>query len=353
LIHDFDWSHAVPVTDFTPVVFRHHPGTANPHVQTLVGRLLRPRASAPWTRERIALSDGDFLDLDVLNPRSPDPPGSGPTPTVLLLHGLEGSSGSGYMGTTAIALTERGLRAVALNFRSCSGEPNRLPRSYHSGETGDLSTVLFHLEATYPASPLGVIGFSLGGNVLLKYLGESPTSVHQSVGRAAAVSVPFDLGAGATCLETGFGRVYGWRFLRSLKESARKKALLFPGAIDLEASQTAGTVREFDDRVTAPVHGFSGAEEYYRVSSSDRYLARIETPTLILHSVDDPFLPAEAIPFDTIRENPYLEPAFTATGGHLGFVGPGGPTHRGMWPEREAARYMAEGLIDTLETGDR
>ena len=337
------------MTRYKPSVFRPHPGTANPHFQTIVGRLLRPRDSVPWKRGRLELPDGDFLDLDVLDPGHAHSVGSNPVPTVVLLHGLEGSSASGYMGTTATALAARGLRTVALNFRSCSGEPNRLPRSYHSGETGDLAAVLSHVAASYAASQLGVIGFSLGGNVLLKYLGESPSSVHPAVTRAAAVSVPFDLAAGAKCLETGFGRVYGWRFLQSLKDTARGKAVRFPGALDLAASERASTIREFDHRVTAPVHGFSGADDYYAECSSAQFLNGIGVPTLILHATDDPFLPYASIPFSEIEANPNLEPVFTVKGGHLGFVGPGGSARTGLWPEREAARYMVAGLIDTPE----
>jgi predicted alpha/beta-fold hydrolase len=290
----------------------------------------------PLSRERLDTPDGDFIDLDF----TPEPRPR--APLVLLLHGLEGSSRRGYALITYDALVRRGLRGIGMNFRSCSGEPNRTARFYHSGETGDLRLVLEHLHARFPGVPLGAIGFSLGGNVLLKYLGEEGDAA--LVRAAVAISVPYDLAAGARALErTRMGRFYTKIFLESLVAKAEMKAALLGDRCDLERIRRARTFWEFDDAATAPLHGFAGADDYYARSSSAGFLERIRVPTLLLHARDDPFLPAAALPLDVIARNPHLRAVITERGGHVGFL-MGPPWARCYWAEETAASFHAAQL---------
>lgn len=333
------------------------------HLQTLAGRFLRPRRSAiRLTRERIETPDGDFLDLDwvaaeeVMTARrvaeglAPEAGRSLPSSSgaderlVLVLHGLEGSARRGYALLLYQALAARGIRAVGLNFRSCGGEPNRLARFYHSGETDDARFVLDLLRERHPTVTLGAVGFSLGGNILLKLLGEEGADGPRRVRAAVAVSVPFDLSAGAAHLERGFGRVYARYFVRSLRRKFLAKEHLAAASCDAARARRARTFREFDDAVTAPLHGFLDADEYYRLSSSRAFLSRIRVPTLILHSMDDSFLPREAVPVQAIRENPWLLDGLTDGGGHLGFLEGGAPWAPRFWVEGEAARFLAARL---------
>jgi predicted alpha/beta-fold hydrolase len=313
---------------------------AGPHLQTIAGRFMRPELELPLERERWDTPDGDFIDLDFS--AEPETANGSPAPLVLLLHGLEGSARRAYAMGSYLELARRGVRAVGLNFRSCSGEPNRLPRAYHSGDTADLSFVLRRLQERFPGRPLGALGFSLGGNVLLKLLGER--GAHAPVAAAAAVSVPYDLAAGAKCLEiSAMGRLYAWHFLRMLRRKVHWKSSMLRERIALEAVLAARTLREFDDLATAPLHGFRDADHYYGESSSARFLTRIVIPTLLIHALDDPFQPREHVPFDAIEENPALIPAFVDQGGHVGFV-EGAPRAPSFWAEEQAARFLASAL---------
>ncbi|MDT8339894.1 MAG: alpha/beta fold hydrolase [Longimicrobiales bacterium] len=303
-----------------PDAFRPPVWARNPHLQTLAGKYLRPEPDLPLGRERWETADGDFLDLDFL------PDGGGPV--VLVLHGLEGHTRRRYMLNTFSVLGAAGFACVGLNFRSCSGEPNRTPRAYHSGETGDLALVMERLRARFPNRALAVVGFSLGGNMLLKYLGErghDPPALPSRAGplpdAAVAVSVPFDLAAGADLLgRSAMGRAYTRYFLSSLREKARRKAHLLRDHVPLDALERVRTLRGFDDLLTAPVHGFRDADDYYARCSSGPFLPAIRTPTLVLHAVDDPFLPATCIPRAALTSNPWLHPVLPERGGHVGFV---------------------------------
>lgn len=324
-----------------PRPFRPSPWLPGRHLQTLGGKLLRNDPSLPVRRIRLETPDGDFLDLDV----TPEPaPGA---PVAVILHGLEGSSERSYVRTTMKALLEAGIRGVGMNFRGCSGEPNRRPRFYHSGETGDLRVVLAHLAEEFPESPLGAVGWSLGGNVLLKFLGEEEDRARSRLKAAVTISVPFDLAAGARQIEKGiWGRMYTRYFLRMLREKIRLKRHLLEDRIDVEGVLKAPTIWHFDDLATAPLHGFQDAADYYARSSSDRFLGRVRVPTLLLQARNDPFLPENRLPERALEENPMLASGFTKRGGHVGFV-QGSPWAPSFWAEEEAARFLSHHLAES------
>lgn len=329
-----------PVSAFRPAWWL--PG---PHLQTVGARLLRGRRGVVLHRERLETPDGDFLDLDFaavggLSWEASDPG----RPLALVVHGLEGSATSKYACETYWALAREGIRPVGMNFRSCSGEMNRTPRLYHSGETGDLALVVELLAHRFPNAPRAAVGFSLGGNVLLKYLGERGDGARASLDTAVAISVPFDLSAGADKLERGLGPLYAAFFLQKLKRKTRAKVALIDGRCDVRAALSARTMRAFDDAATAPLHGFAGAEDYYRRSSSAQYLDRVRVPTLLIHADDDPFLPSHAVPREAVRSNPHLTAVFSNRGGHVGFVTGRWPWSLTFWAEALAARWVAERL---------
>jgi predicted alpha/beta-fold hydrolase len=297
---------------------------------------MRPLRELPLRGERWDTPDGDFLDLDF----GPDPDQS--SPLILLLHGLEGFSKRPYMLHAMGVLAGRGLASVGLNFRGCSGEPNRLPRMYHSGETEDPRFVLRRLRERWPDRPLGALGFSLGGNVLLKLLGEEEEDQRALVGAAAAVSVPYDLSAGVAHLEgSPVGRFYARYFLTSLMKKVQAKEEMLATLLDLEKVYESRTLSGFDDVATAPLHGFSDAQDYYRQSSSVRFLKGIRVPTLLIHALNDPFLPEQAIPGETMARNPSITPLVLRSGGHVGFLSgmiPGRPL---FWAEDQMAEFFA------------
>jgi hypothetical protein len=306
------------------------------HAQTLAGQFLRPAPDGILTTERIETPDGDFLDITWM-------PETDPTvPLVLVLHGLEGHTRKGYMVQTYLALADRGMRAVGLNFRGCSGEVNRKPRFYHSGETEDVGFVFGLLRERFPTRPLMAIGFSLGGNILLKYLGERGAKHAATFSAAVAVSVPYDLSAGADALERrGMARIYTGYFLRSLVAKVRAKKEILANILDLEAVWASATIRDFDDAATVKLHGFSGSEDYYRKSSSNRFVQSVRVPTLLLQSRDDPFLPAAALPLSAIEANPFLTLVLTDRGGHVGFLEGGPPWNPAFWVEEQSASFLA------------
>lgn len=329
---------------YLPETFRPAWWLPGPHAQTLGGRFLRRRLRPRLERVRIDTPDGDFLDLEI----APAPPSPAPgDPLVLVLHGLEGAGRSGYMLALYHHLAALGLRAVGMNFRSCSGEMNRTARFYHAGETGDAGVALRWLAGRFPGAPIGAAGFSLGGNVLLKLLGERGDGAAEHLRAAAAVSVPFDLAAGADRLEEpGMARLYTAFFMRKLLRKSRIKGDAISDACDLASISRARTLRQFDDAATAPLHGFRDAAHYYEESSSARYLPHIRLPTLLVQALDDPFLPRGAVPHSVIERNPALTSAFTPRGGHVGFVG-GSPWAPTFWAEHEAARFLAAHLRNT------
>jgi predicted alpha/beta-fold hydrolase len=296
-----------------------------------------------YRRERLDTPDGDFLDLDWLSPQ-PNPN----APLLLVLHGLEGSSQAKYVLGVLSEAAARGWGGVAVNFRSCSGELNRLSRFYHSGETGDLDWVVATVVARWPDRPLMLVGYSLGGNVLLKWLGERGEKVPEQVRAAVAVSVPYDLGAAAHRVDHGFGRVYGQVFLRTLKAKALAKAARFPGLVDDGLVRGLSSFAAFDEHVTAPIHGFAGARDYWTRSSCLPWLEQIRCPTLLISAGDDPFLPSDYLPRKAVARSSWLEADFPEQGGHVGFVQGPWPWCASYWVDRRAVEYLDGAIRPTL-----
>lgn len=313
---------------------------AGRHAQTVFAALVRLPFKLPLVRERWELPDGDFLDVDRMAAPTPD------APVVVVCHGLEGSSKAGYVRGLLRELAGHGLGAVAINFRGCSGELNRLPRFYHSGETGDLAWVVDKLRAERPGRAIGLAGFSLGGNVVTKYLGERGDDVAAEVRAGAVVSVPFDLSQCCQALD-GPGLmawVYRARFLKRLRAKIADKAQkIGAAAADVAAANGARNLREFDDFVTAPLHGFLSAEDYYERSSSGPLLPAVRRPLYILSAEDDPFIPASAIPRAAAAANPLVTLDVFAGGGHVAFVH-GPPWSPVRFAERRVAAYLADQL---------
>ena len=301
------------------------------HRQTLFASLCRRKRAPTLTRERIELPDGDFIDLDWTQQSDGK--------IVLVLHGLEGSLESHYTGGLLTALADQNYHAGLMYFRNCSDEPNRLARSYHSGETGDLDFVVQHILKRHPGRPLVVVGFSLGGNVLLKWLGEQAEA--SPLHSAIAISVPFDLNSAALKLETGLSRIYQHHLLKKLRNSLRKKATRHPPPLALERLQELRTFRQFDDRITAPLHGFRDVDDYYTQSSSKQFLKSIHTPTLIIQASDDPFLPSTALPRESeLATSVTLE--LSRYGGHVGFVAGTNPLRPHYWLEQRVLEFLRE-----------
>jgi len=300
------------------------------HAQTLWGKLFRREPLHPTVMERWDTPDGDFLDIHRLEATSPSP-----AARLLVLHGLEGTIRSHYAQALLGEARTRGWAADMLIFRSCGDEMNRTRRFYHSGETTDLALVVNRLVEESPGQPLVLVGVSLGGNVLLKYLGEQGTKLPPQIKAAAAISVPFDLARSSRHINKGFARVYQRHFLRSLREKAFEKLERFPDLIPRERLAAMRTMHDFDDVITAPLHGFRDADDYYSRSSSLGWIGRISIPTLLLSAVDDPMLPPEVLDDvrDAARHNPALHLEFVGEGGHAGFIA-------GRWPWRPF--YYAE-----------
>lgn len=299
------------------------------HAQTLYG-VLFAHSKVGWKRERWETPDGDFIDLDRL-------PGAADAPLVVLFHGLEGGSGSHYAGALARELRRRGWRGAVAHFRGCSGEPNRLPRAYHSGDAEEIRWILRRLAAESRGTPLFAAGVSLGGNALLKWLGED-ADAKQVLAAAAAISAPVDLMAAGDALGRGFNLVYTRAFLATLRPKAEEKLARFPGLFDGEAMRRARTLREFDDAVTAPLHGFRDTDDYWTRASAKPVLRRIRVPTLLLNARNDPFLPAAALPGPS-EVSGAVRLEFPEQGGHAAFVSAPFPGDIDWMPRRVAAFF--------------
>lgn len=282
---------------------------SNGHVQTILPVLFPRSFPEHYERERLELPDGDFLDLDWIRHVRPR--------LAILSHGLEGHSRQGYIRGLTKALVAAGWDVLAWSFRGCSGEPNRLLRFYHSGETSDLRAVVQHAAKRY--ARIAVIGFSLGGNVVLKYLGESPPLPQVVAG--AALSVPIDLGSCARKLDRQWSnRIYLRRFLATMIPKITEKARRFPGQIDTAGLHSVGSFLEFDGRFTAKIHGFRDADDYWLRSSARQFLPGITAPTLLINARNDPFLTPACFPIEEAEEHTHFHFESPASGGHVGFL---------------------------------
>jgi len=306
------------------------------HLQTIYPYFLLKRAPPPYRRERWETPDGDFIDLDWLDKSVDD------APLVALFHGLEGGSSSHYATALMRAIGRNHWRGVVIHFRGCSGEANRLPRAYHSGDANEIAWILQRLRALNPGTSLFAAGVSLGGNALLKWLGREQASARFSIDAAAAVSAPVDLMTAGGRLSTGVNRLYGHHFLQTLKYKSLAKLQSFPDLYDANIVRNARTLREFDNVVTAPLHGYRDTDDYWTRASSKPDLGGIAVPTLIVHARNDPFLPGRHLP-ETGQVSASVTLDFPDGGGHTGFASGRFPGNLDWLPDRLLA-YFSENI---------
>jgi predicted alpha/beta-fold hydrolase len=322
------------MVDAMPLVarstFRPLMGLGNPHLQTILPAIARHIPPLPWSRERLELADGDFLDLDWLNP--------GPGRLLIVSHGLEGNSRRPYVAGLARAATRRGWSVLAWNFRGCSGELNRLPRFYHSGASEDLAAVVTHAGQTGKFEVMALAGFSLGGNLTLKYLGERHAS-KIPVGAGVALSTPCDLAAASAAMESLQVRPYMSRFQKDILRKWALKKASFPGLIPEINPRCQRTFRQIDDTFTAPLHGFAHAEAYWQACSANAFLPSIRVPALILNAADDPFLAPSCFPKEFARHSPWVHLEIPERGGHVGFMDRWGSRYD-LWSEVRAMEFL-------------
>ncbi len=305
-----------------------HQFSINGHLQTLIPALFRKKIPLPFERERISTKDGDFLDLDWLRQGSSD--------VVIISHGLEGNSQRPYMSGMAENFFNKGYDVLNWNFRGCSGSVNRKLVFYHSGASHDLEQVVLHAEKNYRF--LYLIGFSLGGNLTLKYLGEKEWPGHQKIKKAVAISVPLDLDGSSQQIDKINNKLYAYHFLYSLKRKIRQKAVQFPEIVRGKSLHRIRTLRNFDDAFTAPLHGFKDAADYYRQCSALQFLPATRKPTLVLNARNDPFLSASCYPKDWEANPAYICLHYPRQGGHVGFS-PRAKNER-YWSEVRALEFI-------------
>jgi predicted alpha/beta-fold hydrolase len=308
----------------------------NAHAQTIFAAKFRPMPPLAVECERIELDDGDFIDLSWLPERSLDEA----APVVIVLHGLNGSLESKYARGLLRQVAVHGARGVLMHFRGAS-MPNRLPRTYHSGETGDFATVLAHIAARYPRAPLAAVGYSLGGNVLLKYLGEQGTAAPLTC--AVVVSVPFDLACCAQAMQHGLSRIYQANLIQGMRAVVEAKFAVIESPEPLPDLRRLRDFPSFDDAVTAPLNGFADAKDYYTRASCRPFLRHIRTPTLIIHAKDDPFMTPDIVPSPAVL-SAAVRFEVSAHGGHVGFVAAGRYSEPVYWLESRIPAYLREYL---------
>ncbi len=302
------------------------------HTQTVWPSLLRKRPRLKNVQHvRIDTPDGDFIDTWVQ-------PGASGAPAVLLLHGLEGSFRSRYIQGMHAALAQIGWTAITMEHRSCGDEMNRCRRMYHMGETADLDFLARKILNDRPGR-LYAVGYSLGGNVLVKWLGQSGKNLPERLAGGAAISSPYDLPVSAPYLDRPLMWPYRFKFLRTLKKKAILKDKQFPGIVDLPAVLKSSNFEQFDTLATAPIHGFRDAEDYWRQSSCGQFLHNVRRPLLLLSAQDDPFIQAHTFPLQCANESDYLYPLFTKKGGHTGFV-QGSIFRPQFWAEQQTLRFF-------------
>lgn len=296
------------------------------HLQTIYPYFALRQRPPAYRRERWETPDADFIDIDWLE-------GPQDTPLVVLFHGLEGCSRSHYASAIMHGVARRGWRGAVAHFRGCSGEPNRLPRAYHSGDADEIDWILRRLRDAAPDEALFAAGVSLGGNALLKWLAREGAGAGAVVTAAAAVSAPVDLTIAGDRLGRGLNQLYGRQFLRTLRAKSLEKLSRFPGIYDGSAVRDAGTLRDFDNLVTAPLHGFRDTDDYWRRASSKPDLVSIGVPTLLLHAGNDPFLPGRYVP-DQAQLPRNLEVEIPECGGHVGFASGPFPGNLNWLPQK-------------------
>lgn len=300
-------------------------------MQTIYAAVLKQPAAPVLRRERWDSPDGDFIDVDWID-------GDPRQPLLVLFHGLEGGSGSHYARAMARAIAARGWRGAFPHFRGCSGELNRLPRAYHSGDAAEIAWILARMRILAGATPLFSVGVSLGGNALLKCLGEQGGAAAALTDAAVAVSAPLDLMGAGDALGRGFNHLYSRMFLATMKKKTLAKLAQFPQMVDRAAMLAAATLRDFDNVVTAPLHGYRDTDDYWRRASSKPGLIDIGVPTLVLNAQNDPFLPERYLPtIDAVSAMVSLE--FPQYGGHAGFVSGSYPGHLDWLPQRILAFF--------------
>ena len=315
--------------------FRPPPLLRNGHLQTIIPLLLKRRFVTAFRRQRLELEDGDFLELDWAIVRQEK--------LAILSHGLEGSSEDAYIRGMADRLVEHGWDVLAWNNRGCGTELNRLVRSYHGGETTGLKAIIDVAAAKY--ATIALIGFSLGGNFTLKYLGERGS--HPAVRAGIAISTPVDLESSAVAIDRRWcNRLYRRRFVSGILAKYELMARQFPDRLNASGSRKIRTLREFDDFYTAPVHGFRDAIDYWRKSSAKHYLSHIRVPTLLLNARDDPFLKKESFPFAEAEQNPHLFLETPKSGGHVGFID--SILNVTPWHEQRASEFLTSLRLNVL-----
>ena len=307
----------------------------NGHLQTIIPSIFRRVGGLHYQRERISTPDGDFLDLDWITNSSNTNTATSDT-LIIISHGLEGDSKRSYVKGLARAFLSKGCHAMAWNFRSCSGESNKLPHFYHSGATDDLQQVVGYVLQHYPYKRMVLAGFSLGGNLTLKYLGESGDKLPKQIWKGLAFSVPLHLASSSRKIGLRGNRIYEQRFLKRLRKKIKHKALLQPGLFDLEPLAKIRTLWEFDDKYTAPLHGFHDAADYYARCSSINFVEHIKVPTLIINAQNDPFLSPQCFPQEKLKEHPYVTFEAPEQGGHVGF------------PQAGALNYSEKRALDFI-----
>ncbi|MFN2635517.1 MAG: hydrolase [Gemmatimonadaceae bacterium] len=312
------------------------------HLQTLWGKFFRRQTPAATVMERWDTPDGDFLEIHRLR-------AAAEAPRLMLLHGLEGTIRSHYAQGLLHEAARRGWGADLLIFRSCGTELNKTRRFYHSGETTDLAFVIDRVAKEFPDAPLGAVGVSLGGNVLLKYLAHQGNNVPATLAVAVAISVPFDLARSSARINRGFSRFYQRFFLKSLRRKAEEKAKTFPDIAPPGKLRGLRTLADFDNLITGPLHGYRGADDYYARASSLPDLDRIRVKTLLLSAVDDPMLPSEVLQEATLAaaRNPALHTEFVKRGGHAGFVTGSVPWRPFYYAEYRAGEFLARQFART------
>ncbi len=313
-------------------------GLKNRHFQTLYSTFFRKQPLPETQLERFELADGDFVEC--FWHRKPE--NSANTPIVILFHGLAGSYQSPYIKGMMHALAKEGFASVLMHFRGCSGKPNRLPRSYHSGDTADAKAWIEHLASHYPDSPLYGVGYSLGANMLLKLMGEWRNNALLKA--AVAVSAPMQLDICANQMERGFSKIYQAHLMKDLTASLLQKYRFHPMeshlGLDQKAAKKLRTFWEFDDAYTAPIHGFASAQEYYQRASARQYLKAIQKETLIIHALDDPFMTPKVLPGQN-EVSPKVHLEIYPHGGHVGFIS-GSFLRPRYWLEERIVRFLLQ-----------